>query len=91
MPLFPRVFAVHAARPTTRTANTFCEFLVRSLDAPCTGFNQFCTDDPTNPFVAGKGRNIIPGSQSLRVSQECFSQIGWECVDDATKDLTGTG
>jgi hypothetical protein len=46
-------FAVHTAWPAARTAYTFNEFLVCSLDASLSSFNKLRSLNPTDPFVAG--------------------------------------
>jgi hypothetical protein len=58
---------VDAAKPTTRPPLPLQQFGLQSLDVLASRFGFLRPEHPTDPFIAGKRREVFPRSENLSV------------------------
>src|SRR5438132_11623454 len=69
------VLAVDAAKPTTRPPLPLQQLGLQSPDVLASRFGFLRPEDPTDPFIAGKRREVLPCRQKLWVGNQDASQI----------------
>lgn len=55
------LLAMNAASPAAWAPLAFNKLVTGALDTTLSCFNKLGRFDPTNPFIAGKGRKLVPG------------------------------
>ena len=75
--------AVRTAWPATRPAYPFLQFCPDPLNVLPSRFRFLDGDNPADPFIARKWRNILPLCPRRRVRNENLSQIRWHTVHRA--------
>ena len=71
---------MNAADPTAGASLAFEKFCMGSFDTALAGFDQLGAFDPAYPLVAGERCDVIPYSQGVGMSEECFLQISGQFV-----------
>lgn len=71
---------MNAADPTAGAAHALDKFGTCPLNTALAGFDQFGAFDPAYPLVAGERCDVIPYSQGVGMSEECFLQISGQFV-----------
>ena len=75
--------AVRTAWPATRPAYPFLQFCADPLNVLPSRFRFLDGDNPADPLIARKWRNILPLCPRRRVRNENLSQIRWHTVHRA--------
>lgn len=75
--------AMNTTHPAAGTTFAFGQLFDRSFDVLVTGLLLFHSHSPADPFIAGKGCDVLPGSQRLGIGQKCFFQISRHVVSRA--------
>lgn len=78
--------AVYAAWPATRSAFALGKFSVDPFNAARTGLDKFRGFYPTNPFVSGKRRDVVPSRECGLVGTKSFSQIAGHFVNGSGRN-----
>jgi hypothetical protein len=73
--LLTRSFAMRTPGPTTRSTLALFQFLFRSPNATGSRHLLFGVFHPTDEFVAGEGRDVLPRVHRHRIGDECLSQV----------------
>src|SRR2546425_7979571 len=84
------VLAVDAAKPTTRPPPSLQQLGLQSLDVLASRFGFLRPEHPTDPFIAGKRREVLPRRQNLWVGNQDMSQIHRDGMDHSAGDHPGT-
>lgn len=78
---------MHTAWPAARSTLAFGQLGVSSLYPTSTRINKLCALDPADPFVACERGDVMPGLQTIGVSEQCFSQISGQFMDRTSEYL----
>ena len=73
---------MNTAQPATRTALPFLEFTYRPFYMLLSRLVLLDEGNPAYPFIARKGRKILPYCQGRLIGSESFSQIRGQFVYD---------
>lgn len=83
MRTIPRVSAVRAAGPATRTALAISQVCASPVDALAPGLLLLGGFDPADPFVSRQRRDRLPGGKGCIVGLERGSDIVGKMMDDS--------
>src|SRR5438309_10035310 len=83
------VLAVDAAKPTTRPPLSFQQLGLQSLDVLASRLGLLRPEHPTDPFIAGKRREVLPRRQNLWVGSQDASQVHRDGMHHSAGDHPG--
>src|SRR5438105_9584260 len=81
--------AVNAPEPTTRPPLPLQQLGSQSLDVLTSRFGFLRPEHPTEPFIAGKRREVLPRRQNLWVCNQDASQIRGDGMHHSAGDDPG--
>src|SRR3989449_3886560 len=84
------VLAVDAAKPTTRPPLPLQQLGLQSPDVLSSRFGFLRPEHPTDPFIAGKRREVLPRRQNLWGGNQDASQVDRDGMDQSAGDRPGT-
>src|SRR5256885_14636871 len=82
--------AVNAPEPTTRPPLPLQQLGLQSLDVLASRFGFLRPEHPTEPFITGKRREVLPRRQNLWVGNQDASQIHRDGMRHSAGDHPGT-
>src|SRR5882762_11997625 len=81
---------MRAAKPTTWPPLSFQQLRLHTLDVLASRFGFLRPEHPTDPFIAGKRRKVLPRRQNLWVANQDASQIHRDRMRHSAGDHPGT-